>query len=269
MIDIHSHILFGLDDGADTLDTSVEMARMAVADGVTHMACTPHVLQDRYPNSTATILPAVKSFQSVLRDRGIPLTLVPGADVHIGWDLPTRLARNEIPTLNRSRYFLLEPPHQVVAPRLEEFVRLLLETGFIPIITHPERLRWVRRHYAVVRRLNEMGCPLQLTADSLLGGFGPVAKEYATRMVDDGLDCIVASDAHGLRRRTPELSPAMRIVAARWGEEAAEKMFVTNPGIILADGDLPPPRAGREVQKPVGRRGDGIKRLISLLRAGN
>lgn len=269
MIDVHSHILFGLDDGADTLDTSVEMARMAVADGVTHMACTPHVLQGRYPNSSATILPAMRSLQTVLRALEIPLTLVPGADVHIGWDLPAKLARQEIPTLNRSRYFLLEPPHQVVAPRLEEFARLLLDDGFIPIITHPERLRWVRRHYDVVRRLSALGCPLQLTADSLVGGFGPVAKEYAIRIVDDGMGCIVASDAHGLQRRTPLLSPAMRIVEARWGREAAEKMFVTNPGIILADGDLPPPDPATKTPRPVAQRGTGIKKLVRLLRAGN
>ncbi|MCM2476081.1 capsular biosynthesis protein [Rhizobium sp. CG5] len=269
MIDLHSHILFGLDDGADTLDTSVEMARMAVADGVTHMACTPHVLPGRYPNSSATILPAVAAFQSVLQACGIPLTLVPGADVHIAWDLPAKLAKNEIPTLNRTRYFLLEPPHQFLPPRLEDLVRRLLRCGFIPIITHPERLGWITRHYDIVRRLNAIGCPLQITADSLLGRFGSEAKEAAIRILDDGLDCFVASDAHGTGRRNPVMSHAMRIVAERWGEDAADNMFVTIPGIILANGDLPISPEKRELRRPVRPHREGMKKLVELLRAGH
>ncbi|WP_339760453.1 CpsB/CapC family capsule biosynthesis tyrosine phosphatase [uncultured Hoeflea sp.] len=267
MIDLHSHILCGLDDGAGSLDTSVEMARIAVADGITLMACTPHVTPGVYPNSSATILPAMDRLQGILGERGIPLALVQGADVHVDWNLPARLANREIPTLNGSRYFLLEPTQQVFVPRLEDLVQRLLKDGFIPIITHPERSRWIGSHYEVVRRLNAMGCPLQLTAGSLHGHFGQQARDFTVQMLDDDMDCIFASDAHGVRSRTPELSGAMRAVAERWGQEAADQMFLNSPAIILADENLPPPRAARGNRRARGRYRDTIGKLAGLLRA--
>jgi protein-tyrosine phosphatase len=270
MIDLHSHILPALDDGADTLETSIEMARMAVEDGVTRMACTPHIIQGRYPNSTKTVLPAMKALQGHLDERGIPLTLVQGADVHVIYDLPLRLRRGEIPTLNGSRYFLLEPPHQVFAPFLEEFARRLLQAGYIPIITHPERLGWIRRRYDVVRRLHQLGCPLQLTAGSLLGHFGQEAEEFTVRIIEDGMGSIFASDAHGVRVRTPRLSTAMRLVAERWGAEMAENMFERRPAIILADGNLPsvaPRRSRRSSQ--AGWHQDIYATLNVFFRAGH
>ncbi len=269
MIDLHSHILFGIDDGADTLDTSVEMARIAVAGGTTHMACTPHVQPGRYPNCAETILPAIRSLQAVLRQRGIPLTLVAGADVHIAWELPDRLANGEIPTLNRSRYFLLEPSHQLFTPKLEDFARRLLHGGYVPIITHPERLEWIGRHYEVLHRLSGMGCPLQLTADSLVGRFGSEAEEVGLRILDDGLMCFVASDAHGIRRRTPELARARKVVAARLGERVAEDMFVSIPGLILRNAPLPRHQAMRRPVPQAGPNLGGLRKFAALMRAGS
>lgn len=179
MIDLHSHILPGLDDGSPNVGVSIEMARLAVADGITHMACTPHVMLGKYPNRSSNILPAVSALQAELDVRDIKLALMAGADVHVAWDLPDRLAAREIPTLNASRYFLLEPPHEILPPNLEKLASRLIDAGFIPVITHPERLMWIKNHYNVIERLYDMGCPLQLTAESITGGFGVKVKGYA------------------------------------------------------------------------------------------
>lgn len=246
MIDLHSHILSALDDGATDVAVSIAMARIAVADGITHMACTPHIFPGKYNNSAATILPAMHSLQAMLDAQSIPLTLYSGADIHIAPDLVERLKSGEAPTLNRTRYFLLEPPHEILPPRLEDFAGRLLEAGFVPIITHPERLSWAGRHFDVIQRLADLGCPLQLTADSLTGGFGAAAKQLSERILREGRACFFASDAHGVSWRKPVLSSAFALVAGQYGQEEAERMFRHRPAAILSNAEpgeiLPSPR---------------------------
>jgi protein-tyrosine phosphatase len=237
VIDLHSHILSGLDDGAQDVAASVEMARMAVADGITAMACTPHVFPGKYPNSSATILPAMHALQALLDAQDIPLKLHSGADVHIAPDLVDRLSDGSVPTLNNSRYFLLEPPHEILPPRLEDFVSRLFQAGFVPIITHPERLLWAGRHYETIRRLADIGCPMQVTAGSIVGAFGAAATELAQRMLKESLVSFFASDGHGTTWRKPLLSEAYAAVAAQFGSEQAQKMFIDRPAAILANGE--------------------------------
>lgn len=237
MIDLHSHILSALDDGAADVAASIEMARIAVGDGITHMACTPHVVPGKYENSVSTILPAMHTLQAMLDAQSIPLTLYCGADVHVAPDLVERLRDGEVPTLNRTRYFLLEPPHEILPPRLEDFAGRLLEAGFVPIITHPERLLWASRHFDVIQRLADLGCPLQLTADSLTGAFGAAARQLCERILSEGRASFFASDAHGVSWRKPVMSGARTIVAERFGQEAADQMFHNRPAAILADAE--------------------------------
>lgn len=247
MIDLHSHILPGIDDGASSEVVSIEMARMAVADGITDMACTPHVLAGKYPNTSETILPAIEALQKTLDRHGIPLKLHSGADIHIAPDLAERLAGGNIPTLNFSRYFLLEPPHEVLPPRLKQFAARTLEAGFIPIITHPERLLWAHRHFDVIQQLNDLGCPLQITADSILGGFGSGARKLAERIVKDGRMVLFATDAHSEKWRKPLMSQAYKTVSELVGGDEAEHMFHHRPADILANADL---NAGARPPKP-------------------
>ncbi len=260
MIDLHSHILFGLDDGSASADASIEMARMAAADGITHMACTPHIFPGKYDNSSATILPAIRALQSMLDQRDVPLKLVCGADVHVAVDLVERIGNGEIPTLNNSRYFLLEPPHEVLPPRLEDLAARILDAGLVPIVTHPERLLWVERHYDVLMRLADMGCPLQLTAGSILGDFGETARKLAERILQEGRAAIFASDAHGTTWRRPVLSQAYAAVAEKVGDDEAERLFRRRPAAILANADLGLPASPRRksVKRAESRRGPGF-----------
>ncbi|PSJ61511.1 tyrosine-protein phosphatase [Pseudaminobacter soli (ex Li et al. 2025)] len=249
MIDLHSHLLPGCDDGAADLEMALTMARRAVDDGVRVMACTPHILPGLYSNDATGIEARVASLRQALGEADIDLTLVVGADVHIAPDLPKKLGDGTIPTLNGSRYFLLEPPHQVLPPQLENLIASLIGAGFVPIMTHPERLAWTRTHYDVVDRINAAGCLIQITAGSLTGCFGRTAQYLADRMLDDGRVDIIASDAHNLRARAPGLSKAREIVAARHGRELAEDLVIQKPMRILRDLPVAPHLASSRAAK--------------------
>ena len=226
--------------------TSLEMARIAVADGTTCLACTPHILPGMYENNAESIGRAIKALRAELDRAEIPLDIVIGADVHVAPDLVDKLRSGIVPTLNGSRYFLLEPSHTVLTPRLEEFAERLIGAGFIPIITHPERLQWIRTSYGVIQGLNRLGCLMQITAGSVLGEFGKVPLYYSEKLLDEGRVDIVASDAHGTGRRRPSLSRARDAVALRVGESEARAMVEARPGAVLTDRPIRPVGQNRD-----------------------
>ncbi|MDD2920243.1 CpsB/CapC family capsule biosynthesis tyrosine phosphatase [Rhodoferax sp.] len=233
MIDLHSHILPGVDDGAKDLATSLEMARIAVADGIHTMACTPHIYPGMYLNDATGIALARARLQADLDERGIALKLVVGADVHLVPGLLDGLRTGLIPTLNGSRYLLLEPSHTMPPPRFEDSVFNLVAAGYTPIITHPERLTWVEDHYPVFVRLVQQGAWMQVTAGALTGAFGPRAKYWADRFVADGHAHILATDAHSTGRRLPQLTPALDVVTSLIGAHEAVQLVVNRPQAVL------------------------------------
>ncbi|MGV3652075.1 MAG: tyrosine-protein phosphatase [Devosia sp.] len=238
-IDIHCHLLFGLDDGADSIETSLAMARLAADDGIGQILCTPHITPGIYDNSYPRIASAIAALRKALDDDSNAIQIGIGADVHVSPDLLARLRDGDIPTLAGSRYFLFEPPHHVLPPRMEQLLAALLEAGYVPILTHPERLSWVEQHYELIVRLSAMGVPMQVTAGSITGRFGPRIRALAERMLDDGIVDLIASDAHNLTSRPPNLSGARALVAARLGEHEADAMVRSRPLAILTNADLP------------------------------
>jgi protein-tyrosine phosphatase len=235
MIDLHSHFLPGIDDGAPDLDTALEMARIAVADGVEIQACTPHILPGLYHNTGPQIRVATRKLQDHLDDNGIPLRLVTGADAHMSPDLVDGLRSGRVLSLADTRYVLVEPPHHVVPLRLVDSFFGMLLAGYVPILTHPERLSWISSHYASIERLFHGGVLMQLTAGSLIGAFGRGPRYWAERMLDEGRVHILASDAHSVGRRRPNLGRGYEAAAARVGEEEAALMVLGRPQLILAD----------------------------------
>ncbi|WP_295392325.1 CpsB/CapC family capsule biosynthesis tyrosine phosphatase [uncultured Thiodictyon sp.] len=233
MIDLHSHLLPGVDDGAPDLATSLAMARVAVSDGIEVMACTPHIYPGLYENEGSAIRAAVAQLQMRLDEAGIALRLSHGADTHVAPDLVAGLRSGRVPTLNDSRYFLLEPPHHVAPPRLEETVFNLLTAGYVPVITHPERLSWIEGHYEVFVELARKGAWLQITAGSLTGRFGAGARYWAERLLDEGWVHILATDAHGVERRPPLLAEGQRAAEPWVGAEEAWRLVSTRPRGIL------------------------------------
>ncbi len=247
MIDLHSHILPGIDDGAADLQIALEMARMAVADGVEVQACTPHILPGLYHNTGPQIRAAAQVFQQHLDDNGIPLRLVTGADVHLVPDIADGLRSGRILSLADTRYVLVEPPHHVAPLRLVETFFGILVAGYVPILTHPERLSWIESHYPAIEQLFQSGVWMQITAGSLTGVFGRAPRYWAERMLEEGRVHILASDAHGVGRRRPNLGQGRDVAAKRVGEQEAAHMVVTRPLGILENqppSGLPAPSVG-------------------------
>src|SRR5262245_7464199 len=233
MIDLHCHILAGIDDGARDLSVSLAMAKALVADGVTVVACTPHILPGLYHNTGPQIRAAVASLQGVLDREGVPLRLVPGADNHIVPDFVGGLRSGHLLALADSRYVLVEPPHHVPPQRMEEFFFGIQVAGYVPILTHPERLSWLPNHYQTVSKLIGAGVWMQITAGSLTGAFGRNPLYWATKMLDEGGVHILATDAHDVTKRPPQLSAGYEAAAKRVGEAEAAHLVTTRPQGVL------------------------------------
>lgn len=235
MIDLHCHILPGIDDGAADLATSLEMARASVAQGVTTVACTPHILPGLYNNSGSAIREMTKQLQNVLDREQIPLLLVSGADVHVAPDFVAGLRSGRLLSLADSRYVLVEPPHHTAPPQLEDFFFNLLVAGYVPILTHPERLSWVPLRYQAIKRLVRAGVWMQITAGSLAGTFGRKPLYWAERMLEEGHVHLIASDAHDAARRPPDLAAGRELAAKRLGAEEALNLVDVRPLGVLND----------------------------------
>ena len=238
IIDLHSHILHGIDDGARDIEMSLEMARMAVDDGTTHIACTSHITPGIYDNDAEIIRHKMDELEAALDEANIPLKLIIGADVHISPKMIEGLKSGHIPALNDTRYFLFEPSHHVLPPKLVEFCKKILDADYIPVLTHPERLSWIENHYNKIVEMDELGVPIQITAASITGRFGERAQYWSERMLDEGRVDIIASDAHNIKSRPPGLRKALSIIASRLGKETAKQIGFHNPKAIFEDKPL-------------------------------
>ena len=236
MIDLHCHYLPGIDDGAQTLDESLALARAAVADGITHAVMTPHVHVGVFENRAGAIAQAVTQFRAALAQHDIALAISAGGEVRIGAELIELLAASDIPFLGQwrgERVMLLELPHGSVPVGAERFTAWLRRQGVLPLIAHPERNKDVMRNLAKLAPFIEQGCLLQVTAGSLLGRFGDVAERCARELLDRGDIFAVATDAHNLENRPPLMQAARAFLVADAGEKAAALLTWGNPHSLL------------------------------------
>jgi protein-tyrosine phosphatase len=271
MFDLHCHLLPGIDDGAGDLETSLAMARAFADQGVECVACTPHILPGLYHNTGPQIRQAVTELQERIYDAGIPLKLVTGADNHIIPNFVDGLKRGHLLTLADTAYVLVEPPHHVAPARLDELFFNILVAGYVPVLTHPERLSWIETKYDLMRALAQRGVWMQITSGSLRGSFGKRPRYWAERMLSEGLVHILATDAHNMKSRPPDLAEGRIAAAQLAGEAEATHLVVTRPeGILLnkSPDSLPPPleaAAGSSEAKASGHGGLGsrLRRLFS------
>ncbi|HOG08454.1 MAG TPA: hypothetical protein PLL15_02405 [Syntrophales bacterium] len=234
MIDLHSHILPGLDDGARDLERSLDMARASVADGVTDMVCTPHWVLGKYENTRVAILAACADLRDRLAESQIPLTLWPGAELHVDTGIPERIRRGELLTLiDGGKYVLIELPEESLPSNLEDFFWALQLDGIKPILSHVERNPVLQRDPMRLFRWVEMGILAQITAASLVQEFSEEILDFSQELIEHRLVHILVSDAHGLKRRSPKLSAARDVVASIAGEPAARRMTEEIPRRIL------------------------------------
>lgn len=240
MIDLHLHVLPGIDDGASDLAEACEMCRMAAEDGCEALIVTPHQRHDRWENGDSEALEALLA--EVQGEVGDTIQLHLGAEIRIDSDLLTDLERYPeagITPLAGSRYLLLELDRRGIGPDPLHLAHEVRVAGWFPIFAHPEFIAPLVESPELVARLVDLGASMQVTAMSVTGEFGRRAQKYCQTLLDAGLVHFVSSDAHSTEWRPPGLSLAYREIAGRWGEETARRLTTTNPAAVLADQPLP------------------------------
>jgi protein-tyrosine phosphatase len=238
MIDVHCHILPGLDDGPGTLEVAVAMVKLAHAAGTTDIVATPHA-NHQYVFSPELIATKMSELQ---RGTGNLLNIHSGCDFHLSAANIQDALRNPAKyAINHRSYVLVEFSDFLIPPTIEKIFDEMLAAGMIPVITHPERNRLLHDQEHRIRAWIEHDCLVQITAQSLLGFFGRSAKTFAEMLMKNGLVHFVASDGHDLKNRPPVLAEAYRYVADTFGAAQAESLFVTNPKAAIAGTPLAQP----------------------------
>lgn len=241
MIDLHSHILPGLDDGVETIEAARALAREAAAAGVRAIAATPHV-RDDYPTTVAQMEGGVASLRADFAREGIAIEVLTGGEVAVEWVQKLDVADLRRFTLaGNMRHVLLETPYFDWTAAVDAAAHSLLSLGLVPVVAHPERNRHIQERPERLRPLVEDGALVQVTAGSLDGRLGRSAARSAKRIVDLGLAHLVASDAHAPAVRQVGFAEAARAVG---DDELARWLTVDVPEAVTAGGD-PPPRPKR------------------------
>jgi protein-tyrosine phosphatase len=249
MIDLHCHILPGLDDGPRTMEESVEMAQAAIAGGTTHLVATPHS-NSEYFFDYPKIRALCKELQAEV---GEGLKLATGCDFHLN---PENLAslRTQAPRfcINQKDYLLVEFNEVAIPPALDQTLHEMQLAGVRPIITHPERNRLLRIRPERLANWVRHGCYGQVTGGALTGRFGQSAHKDAMRWIEAGLIHFVSSDAHNTSSRPIELRPAYQVVEKEFGKEKARALFEDNPRAAFEGAALPhvPELEDERVQRP-------------------
>jgi protein-tyrosine phosphatase len=256
-VDIHCHILPGIDDGADSMDEALTMARIASGDGIGTVVATPHQLGNFTANRGDDIRQRVRELQKLLDVHRIPLRVLPGADVRIEDGMIQDIQEGHVLTLgDHRRHVLLELPHELYLP-LEPLLQSLSRHRITGILSHPERNQGLLRNREQIGSLVDAGCLMQVTAGSLCGTFGPACQQMAEWMVREGLVHFVATDAHGVRSRRPLMRRAKEKICELVGESAAIDVCCRNPALV-AEGEPVP--SGKRTVRQAGRNWFGIRK---------
>ena len=235
MIDLHCHLLPGIDDGPETLEESLELCRIAVAEGTTHAVVTPHIHPGRWGNTRQSIVCDRDTLQNALNDEGIALRLGFAAEVRLTDEVMGQVERDEIPfygQVDGYRIMLLEFPHGHIIPGSEQLVGWLMARNIRPMIAHPERNRQVMRDPPLIQPFIDAGCWLQVTGGSLLGQFGDRAQEVALQLLEADQVTVVASDGHNRKARPPALRHAFIRIARDYGQARAAQLMHDMPMAI-------------------------------------
>lgn len=256
MIDLHAHVLPGIDDGVETDEQAIEFARVALGDGIRTIVATPHCKDGVWANDRTRVLSDVERLREVFREHGVDLVLKPGAEVHVCPDLVKRVRDGRAPTLDdNGTTLLLELSLSQYPVELENLVFELRLAGLQVLFAHPERIRYfqddIKRYEAVIH----LGAFGQITTGSVLGVFGGEARRFSDRLLAADLVHVLATDAHNLAGRPPIMSQAIEAIARTIGERRAIAMATDAPAALL-DGrepDLPPAERSRRRSSFFGR----------------
>ncbi|HET6170180.1 MAG TPA: CpsB/CapC family capsule biosynthesis tyrosine phosphatase [Terracidiphilus sp.] len=237
MFDVHYHLIFGVDDGPKTLESSLELAQASIAQGVTHIVATPHA-SARYPYQRQVNEDRLKILQDHFGDS---ITLGLGCDFHLSYDNLEEFEREPTGfTINRSKYLLVEFPDFVNIGVYNDVFFRIMAAGVIPIITHPERNPSLITNPTPLVDWVHMGCLLQITAASLWGHFGKSPQSLCRRLIQANYVHLIASDAHNLGGRPPAMARGFEHLAKTYGQETAERLCIDNPRAMFYGEPLSP-----------------------------
>jgi protein-tyrosine phosphatase len=252
MIDLHCHILPGLDDGPQTLEESVEMCRIAASDGIKTIVATPHFKPGTYEHPSQRVDQQLHALTAELTQQNIDLKILPGADVFVTPELSRHFDSYDYLTINRTgKYFLAEFHADFVPLQWDVFLLSFLKKGIVPIITHPERNRWFLGHRDALYAFVRSGGMVQITAMSLIGLYGDEERDLCMFLLQHDLVHIIATDAHAPAGRVPVLSHAVNAAANIVGREKAEALVTSIPEAVIAGNEikLSPPLIHTEAPK--------------------
>lgn len=233
LIDIHSHILPGLDDGAKDMLTSLEMMKIAYDNGIRDIILTPHYKPSHHNASAATINRLIEDLQELCIARGIKIRLYKGNELMYHFGVMEALDDGRANTLAGSGYILIEFNPSDDYNRIRDGIYDALSHGYTPILAHVERYESVMKDMDRVRELIGMGCYMQVNAGSVMGDFGRTAKKNVATMLKNNLVHFIASDAHSANRRSPAMLECFRYIIKKYGEDCERKLFITNPSCVI------------------------------------
>lgn len=242
MIDLHTHILPGIDDGSADIGISVEMANIAAGSGTRGLVATPHANQKgRYENYFSEELEDLfRLLEQNIHDAGIPLSLYLGMEIFASPDMGTKIKNGRLISINRSRYYLVEVFFDEEPSNIKKYLDIILDSGGVPLIAHPERYFCVQDNPSLVYDWLKMGCFTQANKGSFFGRFGRDVKEAADILLYNGLISCIASDSHSHRQRTPFLAEAGDYLTENLNGDIAGLLLEENPQRILDDEDIAP-----------------------------
>lgn len=236
MIDIHSHILPGIDDGAQSLKESLALLQLAADGGVTTQVLTPHIQASRYTNNPQSIFKAFTSFKLIVKSQKILIDIRLSAEVRVGTEVMALVENNDFPWLGvwqGKKAFLLEMPHNQLPMGSLNLVKWLIKQDILPIIVHPERNREIQQDINTLLPYLDAGCELQITASSLAGNFGQKAKQIAIDLLKSDRVLFMATDCHNTAYRPPNLKHGLELASALIGEMSATALIKDNPEELL------------------------------------
>lgn len=236
MVDLHTHILPGIDDGAKCLEEALQMCRVAFQDGIRSIVATPHI--GKFPNSKEVISKKAEELKEKLNANRVNIDLFIGSDLQLTPDIFTLIENRSVVTINNSRYLLLDIPHSLLPPNIELITERLIERGVVPLIGHPERCLQIQEDLGVLYAIVKLGAVVQITASSITGGMGTKARDTVYSILRHDLAHVISTDTHGLNTRPPVLSEAVNNASGIIGREKALAMVTTIPQDIIGDRPL-------------------------------